>query len=110
MTSTTHAAGALALALWGTAWAQPAQVAAAPAAQSAAAAASAPKARPHLVVIEDDGARIEETRVGGTVKRVVVQSKLGNVRPYEIQVAPVGRDPSQERGNAGRRSWSLFDF
>ena len=113
MTSTNRAAGALVLALCGPAWGQPAQLAqaaAAPAAQSAAAAASAAKVRPHLVVIEDDGARIEETRVGGTVKRVVVQSKVGNVRPYEIQVAPAGRDPSQERGNAGQLSWSLFNF
>jgi len=61
-------------------------------------------------VIEDDGVRIEETRVGGAVRRVTVQSKVGNVRAYEIQVAPAGRDPSQERGNAGRRAWSLFSF
>ena len=63
-----------------------------------------------VVVIEDDGVRIEETRVGGAVRRVTVQSKVGNVRAYEIQVAPAGRDPSQERGNAGRRAWSLFSF
>ncbi len=114
MTSTIRAAGALALALalalCGAAWAQPARVAAAPSPPATASAASAPKVRPHLVVIEDDGARIEETRVGGTVKRVTVQSKVGNVRPYEIQVAPAGRDPSQERGNAGRPAWSLFNF
>ena len=113
MTSTSRAACALALALWGTAWAQPARVAAAPAPQPAASATSAawaPKVRPHIVVIEDDGSRIEETRVGGAVKRVTVQSKVGKVRPYEIQVAPGGRDPSQERGNAGQRTWSLFNF
>ena len=110
MTSNTCAAGALALALCGAAWAQPAQLVAAKVPQPAASAASAPKARPHVVVIEDDGARIEETRVGGTVRRVTVQSKIGNVRPYEIQVAPAGRDPSQERGNAGQRTWSLFNF
>ena len=118
MTSTIRAASALALALalCGTAWAQPAQpaqparTAAAPAPLPAASAASAAQVRPHIVVIEDDGSRIEETRVGGTVKRVIVQSKIGNVRPYEIQVAPAGRDPSQERGNAGQRAWSLFNF
>ena len=65
---------------------------------------------PHLTVIEDDNARIEENRVRGTVQRVTVQSKIGSVRPYQIQVAPAGRDPSQERGNAGRRSWSVLDF
>jgi hypothetical protein len=98
-------AAALALAWCSSAWAQPA-----PAAAASAPAAAAPKARPHLVVIEDDGVRIEETRVGGTVTRVTVQSKVGNVRPYEIQIAPAGRDPSQERGNAGQRTWSLFSF
>ena len=76
-----------------------------------AAAASAPaKAKAHIVVIEDDNARIEEVRSRGTVTRVTVQSKLPGARPYEIQVAPPGRDPSQERGNAGRRAWSIFDF
>ena len=110
MTSTTCAASVLALALVGTAWAQPARVVTAATPQPAASAASAPRARPHVAVFEDDGARIEETRVGGTVKRVTVQSKVGNVRPYEIQVAPAGRDPSQERGNAGQRAWSLFNF
>ena len=110
MTSNTCAAAALALALCGAAWAQPAQPVTAKAPQAVASAATAPKVRPHVVVIEDDGARIEETRVGGTVRRVTVQSKIGNVRPYEIQVAPAGRDPSQERGNAGQRTWSLFNF
>ena len=82
----------------------------APAAAASAAAAAAPRARDEVVVIEDDGVRIDETRVGGAVRRVTVQSKVGNVRAYEIQVAPAGRDPSQERGNAGRRAWSLFSF
>jgi hypothetical protein len=104
------------LALLALAGVQPARAQAAPPAPAAAAkaasaaAAPAPGARDEVVVIEDDGVRIEETRVGGTVKRVTVQSKVGNVRAYEIQVAPAGRDPSQERGNAGRRAWSLFSF
>jgi hypothetical protein len=87
-----------------------AQAVPAPAPAASAAPASAPRVRDEVVVIEDDGVRIEETRVGGTVRRVTVQSKVGNVRAYEIQVAPAGRDPSQERGNAGRRAWSLFSF
>ena len=82
--------------------------AAAPA--SAASGAAAAKVRPQIVVFEDDGARIEEVRVGGRVQRVTVQSKVGNVRAYEIQVAPAGRDPSQERGNAGKRTWSILSF
>ena len=76
-----------------------------------AAAASAPAAiKPHVRVFEDDGVRIEETRSGGVVRRVTVQSKIGQVAPYEIQLAPHGRDPNQERGSAGKRTWSLFDF
>ncbi len=99
------AAGLFAAGLCGAAVAQP--TAASPAAPAASVAA---RVRPHVAVFEDDGARIEETRVGGRVQRVTVQSKIGNVRAYEIQVAPAGRDPAQERGNAGRRAWSILSF
>lgn len=85
-------------------------IAAAPAASAASASAPAARSRPHIVVIEDDGARIEETRINGRVQRVIVQSKIGSVQVYEIQIAPAGRDPSQERGNAGQRTWSIFNF
>jgi hypothetical protein len=61
-------------------------------------------------VIEDDGVRIEETRQRGAARRIVVHSKVPGVREYEIQVAPGGRDPAQERGGAGQRAWSLFSF
>jgi len=99
----------LVCAAWGGAvWAQ-----AAIPAKAAASAASAPaklQAQAHVVVIEDDRARIEEVHGRSGVQRITVQSKLPGARPYEIQVAPPGRDPSQERGNAGRRAWSIFDF
>ena len=76
-----------------------------------AAAASAPKPAAHVTVIEDDNARIEESHGrNGTVQRVTVRSKIAGARPYEIQLAPAGRDPSQERGNAGRPGWSLLNF
>ena len=99
----------------GPVWAQAAapakSIVTATTATATATAASAPaKSKAHIVVIEDDNARIEEVRSRGTVSRVTVQSKLPGSRPYEIQVAPPGRDPSQERGNAGRRAWSIFDF
>ncbi len=71
-------------------------------------AASAPA--PQVRVIEDDGARIEETVLNGQLQRVRVQSKLGNVRPYEIVVPRPGRDPSQDEGAAGRRVWSVLTF
>ena len=95
------------LAFWGTAglaWAQ----AAAPA--GAASAAPADTGATTLTVIEDEGVRIEETRVRGEAKRIVVQSKLGDARPYEIIVGPGGRDPSKDRGAVGQSAWSLFDF
>jgi len=107
MTSTPFLAAGL-FALCGPALAQVAP--AAPAASAASASAPTAKGRPHIVVIEDDGARIEETRINGRVQRVIVQSKIGSVQVYEIQVAPAGRDPSQERGNAGQRTWSIFNF
>jgi hypothetical protein len=53
--------------------------------------------------------RIEETRVRGQVQRVQVHSKLLGT-DYEITVPPAGRDPSQDKGAAGKRTWSLFDF
>jgi hypothetical protein len=76
-------------------------------------AASAPAQGANTVqknVIEDDRVRIEETRVRGAARRIVVHSKLPGVSDYEIQVAPAGRDPAQERGGAGQRAWSLFSF
>lgn len=107
--------GLLCAACGGVAWAQAATsanaAASAASAANAAVAASAPaKTKAHIVVIEDDNARIEESRSRGTVQRITVQSKVPGARPYEIQVAAPGRDPSQERGNAGRRAWSVFDF
>jgi hypothetical protein len=74
-----------------------------------ATAASAP-ARSQRTVIEDDGVRIEETRVRGQTRRVVVQSKVGEARPYEIVTTPGGRDKTQERGAAGQSTWSILDF
>ncbi len=61
-------------------------------------------------VVEDDAVRIEETRLRGAPLRITVHSKLPGAAPYEIQVAPPGLDPSQERGGAGRRTWSVLDF
>jgi hypothetical protein len=79
---------------------------------SAASAASA--ARPaqtvQKTVIEDDAVRIEETRLRGQPQRITVRSKLPGARPYEIIVAPGGQDSSQDRGAAGKRAWSVFDF
>ncbi len=81
----------------------------APISPTPAARAAAAQSGP-VVVIEDDQVRIEEVRSRGRVQSIHVQSKLANVKGYDIQVALPGRDPSQERGNAGQRTWSLFSF
>jgi hypothetical protein len=67
-------------------------------------------APPDLRVIEDDHVRIEELRVRGQVRRVTVQSKVQGAREYEILVGHGGRDPSQDRGNAGRAAWRILGF
>jgi hypothetical protein len=61
-------------------------------------------------VIEDGKVRIEETRVRGQTQSVTVTSKLPGVKPYEVIQPPLGKDPSQDKGAAGKRTWSLFDF
>jgi hypothetical protein len=84
----------------------------APAAPAAGASAAAKPARPaaHVTVIEDDAVRIEESRNRGRVQSITVRSKVAGVPAYQVQVAPAGRDPSQEKGAAGKRTWSLLDF
>jgi hypothetical protein len=79
--------------------------------QPAAAAASAP-ARPttEVRVIEDDQVRIEETRIRGQLKRIVVYPKDSRLAPYEINVGAGGRDPSQDKSGAGQRVWSVLRF
>ena len=61
-------------------------------------------------VTEDDGVRIEELRVRGETREIIVQSKAGNVRSYQIVPAAAGRDLSQDRRATGRRVWSVLSF
>ena len=61
-------------------------------------------------VSEDDGVRIEELRVRGETREILVQSKTGNVRSYQIVPAAAGRDLSQDRRNTGQRVWSVLSF
>lgn len=78
-------------------------------AQTAGAQADGEPVVQHIVT-EDDGVRIEELRVRGQVQRIVVQSKLGNARPYEILPATQGLDLSQDKRAAGQRVWSVLKF
>jgi len=99
--------------LCGTAAAQTAVAPPATAASAPATAASAPASKDAVAttkVIEDDSVRIEETRLRGRPQRISVRIKAPGGSDYEIIVPPGGQDPSQERGTAGRRAWSLFAF
>lgn len=64
------------------------------------------------IVIEDEGARIEELRVRGLSRSLLVKPR--HAAAYEIVPAPGGRDPSQGRGGsqgaAGRRVWNIHQF
>jgi len=81
-----------------------------PAAPLPAASAAARVASPDLRVVEDDNVRIEETRSRGQLQRIVVHTRLGGARSYEIIVGSPGRDLSQDRGATGQRAWSLLTF
>ncbi len=92
-----------------TAPAQPPALAAASSAAAPAGSAAA-KGAVDKRVIEDGKVRIEETRVRGQTQSVTVSSKLPGVQAYEVIQPPLGKDPSQDQGAAGKRTWSLFDF
>lgn len=90
---------------------QPAPPAARPA-QEAAPAARGPAYEPSVqrTVIEDDRVRIEELRVRGQVRRLVVQPKVGGMRAYEIEPPDPGRDTTAARGGSGQRVWRVLGF
>ena len=91
--------------------AQPAPTTAAAAATTDAGRGGEPNVR--LTVIEDGGSRVEELKVRGETRRIVVQSKLGGGR-YEIIPADGGRDlatgPTTPRGAVGQRVWRVLQF
>jgi len=104
--------GLVALACCATALAQSAKPAGPPSAPASSASAPAGKRAPaHVKVLEDDNVRIEETLGrNGTVSKVTVHTKAPGAKDYDVQVAPVGRDPNQDKGSAGRRTWSVLSF
>ncbi len=59
---------------------------------------------------EDNGVRVDELRVRGLNRKVVVQSKVGGAPAYEIGTDDDARDLSQDRRNEGRSFWRLFSF
>lgn len=96
--------------------------AAMPAPSDPSPAASAPEPQPQGVtssepgvqetVIEDDGARIDELKVRGRAKRIVVKPKTGPA--YEIIPPGSGSDISQgargTNGAVGKRVWPVLSF
>jgi hypothetical protein len=69
---------------------------------------------PHVqeTVVEDDGARIDELKVRGRSKRIVVTPKAGPA--YEIIPPGTGSDISQgargTNGAVGKRVWPVLSF
>jgi len=74
------------------------------------------RAEPNVqhTVIEDKLSKIDELNVRGQVQHVVVTPKVGTTQPYEIVIAPAGRDPFDGTGGArtaaGKRVWNVLKF
>ena len=83
-------------------------------AQERAGARSVAEPKVENLVIEDDGARIEELRVRGQTQRIVVTPKRGGRVAYEIITGDGSRDLSAgantSRGAAGQRVWHVLSF
>jgi hypothetical protein len=62
------------------------------------------------IVTEDDAVRVEELRVRGQTRRIVVRSKLPGVPAYDIGTAADGRDLTQDRRSEGRSLWQVLSF
>lgn len=66
------------------------------------------------LVIEDEGSKIEETKVRGNTTRITVTPKVGTTRGYEIITEDGSRDVSDgltgSRGAAGKRVWRVLSF
>ena len=83
-------------------------------AQERAGVVSVAEPKVENLVIEDDGARIEELRVRGQTQRIVVIPKRGGRVAYEIITGDGSRDLSAgantSRGAAGQRVWHVLSF
>ena len=65
-------------------------------------------------VTEDEGSRVEELRIRGQVRSVVVTTKGPMANTYEINTGDPSREASAfadpRRGSIGQRSWRIFSF
>ena len=63
------------------------------------------------LVAEDEHVRVEELRVRGESRHIVVQPKLPGARPYEIVPSSGALDPSQRGRRApGTSLWRVLSF
>lgn len=66
--------------------------------------------RVERITHEDSGSRIDELRVGGQTRSIVVSPKAG-LPAYQVQpVDNRGAAPDQPQGTAGRSSWRVLSF
>ena len=97
--------------------ATPAHAAPAPAAAASAvdpatgelvetAAAPSKDAKIEHLVVEDSQVKIEETRVRGVTKKIVVHSKIPGMGSYEIQPKDPSLSPENDHG-AGMRTFNF---
>jgi hypothetical protein len=78
-----------------------------------ACAGPAPEARFERLRVEDDLARVDETRVRGQVQKITVQPKVAGAKAYEVVPPDGGNDPSQKHTGkraVGNSVWSIFSF
>lgn len=94
-------------------WAQ-SPSASSPAARDGAVSQAVPQrgGEPKVVrtVSEDEAVRIEELRVRGQTRRIVVRSKLPGAPAYDIGTSTDGRDVAQDRRSEGRSLWQVLAF
>ena len=79
-------------------------------AASAPGASRSPEPKVQRTRSEDNGVRVDELRVRGLNRKVVVQPKIASAPAYEIGTDDDARDLSQDRRNEGRSFWRLFSF
>lgn len=62
------------------------------------------------IVIEDEGSRVEEVRVGGQTQSVTVQPR-GGLPAYEMQPSDGARSrPGERRDGGAQRVWNVLSF
>ncbi|HOW46447.1 MAG TPA: hypothetical protein P5163_09465 [Rubrivivax sp.] len=84
--------------------------AAASGAGSGAAPSGVPEPQVQRIVVEDDRVRIDELRIRGQTRRIVVQPKLPGAPAYQIGTNTDARDPAMDPRSEGRTLWQLFSW